>query len=64
MQGLLGFKNANGMHSGLEKYILVVTNDESNAHENAVEMQGSRHECSQMHLECHSVLENPFGCHK
>ena len=55
MQGLFGLKNANGMHSGLEKYIW---NDASNAHENAVEMQGSRHEWSQkMHLECHSGLE-------
>ena len=45
-------------HSGLEKYIWVVTNDEPNAHENAFELQGSRHEWSQkMHLECHSGLE-------
>ena len=51
-------KTAFGMPFGLEKYIWVVTNDESNAHETAFEMQGSRHEWSQkMHLECHSGLE-------
>ena len=45
-------------HSGLDKYIWVVTHDEPNVHEDAFEMQGSLHEWSQkIPLECHSWLE-------